>query len=95
MECPTVKCEICGKECDGAGVGVHRELTSHNSWTIILPDISMRRLDTMANCPNCGRPMFKLYDIHTQTTKNFCAPCKVELEEEPEPLDDEEKEDEN
>jgi len=44
MECPTVKCEICGEECDGAGAGVHWKVTKHNSWTIILPDLSMRRL---------------------------------------------------
>ena len=32
-----VRCQICGKECDGREAGVHMEETQHNRWELILP----------------------------------------------------------
>jgi len=35
-----VQCQICGKICDSFGAVTHWKCTGHNSWLIILPDLS-------------------------------------------------------
>ena len=35
-----LKCQFCGKICDGFGAVTHLKCTKHNLWTIILPDLT-------------------------------------------------------
>jgi len=32
-----MKCQICGKDCDGVAAFTHRRCTGHNLWIMILP----------------------------------------------------------
>ena len=34
---PAVRCQVCGKECNGEEVGRHKQETGHNRFELLIP----------------------------------------------------------